>query len=649
MLFHIPSAIPHPTTLPLFGDETITVTDHMLLKKGRPYLPVMGELHYSRVPRQNWREELLKMKAGGIDVVASYVFWIHHEENEGCFDFSDNRDIRSFIELCLETGLEFCLRIGPWAHGECRNGGFPDWLCEKCAGQLRSEKEPYFGYVCRYIKNVAEQVKNLPLFGIQIENEMTKRPDYMEKLRRIVIENGLTAPLFTATAWGNASLPETLLPMFGGYPCRPWDKHIDPLPYNANYFFSHAPDACDIGTDILDNAVTASSLQFMAKFPFFTCELGGGNQISYHRRPMLNSKDVEALAICKLGSGANLLGYYMYHGGLNPKGKTYMQESKATGYPNDYPLISYDFQSPLGDNGQIRESYFRLGKIHEFIHNYGELLAPMHSVMPEEMPKDYFDTDTIRCALRTDGKGAFLFINNHLRLTKRPAYPNTTFELAFSDRTLSFTLDVPSDCCFFIPVNMDLAGLSVDHITAQPVALSQNSITLLEIEGLAPIVALTDGRKIPLTSAVTKIDGVQIILEAPKEYIPTPLTELTVTETENTLSADDMLSHLNLSDRTAEYRICWPEGTTYLVIKATGNLAAFYSNGQMISDFYLYGNTENTESWVIDVRHLAANEGILKIQPFSHEDEVTVYLEMPIPFGKHIPKVYATKDNVLYI
>ena len=34
----------------------------------------MGEFHYSRTPAAEWREELLRMKAGGIDIVASYVF-----------------------------------------------------------------------------------------------------------------------------------------------------------------------------------------------------------------------------------------------------------------------------------------------------------------------------------------------------------------------------------------------------------------------------------------------------------------------------------------------------------------------------------------------------------------------------------------------
>ncbi|MGN1346339.1 MAG: beta-galactosidase, partial [Eubacteriales bacterium] len=315
--------------LPAFGDKTITVTNRMLLKNGTPVLPVMGELHYSRVPAECWKEELQKMKDGGVDIVASYVFWIHHEESKGCFDFSGNRNLRRFVELCHEVGLDFCLRIGPWAHGECRNGGFPDWLQEECPDTLRSSDEPYIGYVRRFLCAVAEQVRGLPLIGIQVENEMTYRPEYLEEIRKIVLETGLHAPLLTATGWGQARLPETLLPMFGGYPEAPWEGHTRPLAPNNNYLFSYQREDSQIGSDLL-KAGLPSADKYEGRFPYLTCEVGGGNQVTYHRRPFFTARDIEALVLCKIGSGVNLLGYYMYHGGINPVGKTTMQESRET-------------------------------------------------------------------------------------------------------------------------------------------------------------------------------------------------------------------------------------------------------------------------------------------------------------------------------
>ena len=46
-------------------------------------------------------------------------------------DFTGRRDLRAFAELCAKHGLFVILRIGPFAHGEVRNGGLPDWLFGK--------------------------------------------------------------------------------------------------------------------------------------------------------------------------------------------------------------------------------------------------------------------------------------------------------------------------------------------------------------------------------------------------------------------------------------------------------------------------------------------------------------------------------------
>src|SRR5437868_1916013 len=95
------------------------VVDSMSLRlDGKPWVPVMGEFHYSRYPQDGWREELLKMKAGGIDIVSSYVFWIHHEEIEGKWDWSGRRDLRKFVRTAGDVGLKVAVRCGPWCHGE---------------------------------------------------------------------------------------------------------------------------------------------------------------------------------------------------------------------------------------------------------------------------------------------------------------------------------------------------------------------------------------------------------------------------------------------------------------------------------------------------------------------------------------------------
>src|SRR3974390_410653 len=160
--------------------SVLGLNSRYLMRDGKPWLPVVGEFHYTRYPESRWEEEILKMKAAGVDVVATYVFWIHHEEIEGQFDWQGRRDLRRFIELCAKHGMLVEPRIGPWDHGEVRNGGFPDWLLKK--GRPTRVNDPvYLGYVRAWYGEVARQLKGLlwkdggPVIGIQLEKEYSGR------------------------------------------------------------------------------------------------------------------------------------------------------------------------------------------------------------------------------------------------------------------------------------------------------------------------------------------------------------------------------------------------------------------------------------------------------------------------------------------
>ncbi|MBQ7470079.1 MAG: beta-galactosidase, partial [Pseudobutyrivibrio sp.] len=187
---------------------SIQVNSRYIEKDGKPWIAIMGEYHYVRDCHENWERELLKMKAGGINTVASYVFWIYHEEIEGQYDFSGDRDLRSFAKLCQKQGLSFVLRIGPWCHGEVRNGGFPDWLLKKDC-KLRDNNHEYLSLVEAWYRKIYEQVQGLffkdggPIVGIQIENELTDNSEHLGKLKEIAKSIGFDAPIWTVTGWNS--------------------------------------------------------------------------------------------------------------------------------------------------------------------------------------------------------------------------------------------------------------------------------------------------------------------------------------------------------------------------------------------------------------------------------------------------------------
>jgi beta-galactosidase len=462
--------------------STLTLDSNSLLLNGKPWTPVMGEFHFTRYPENEWREELLKMKAGGIDIVSTYVFWIHHEEIEGQFDWSGSRNLRRFIQTCQEVGLKAVVRCGPWDHGEVRNGGFPDWLLKK-GWELRSNDTNYLNKIKIFYGEIAKQLDGLfwkdggPVIGIQFENEYSGPAKHLLTLKHLGQEAGLDAPIYTRTGWNQPKgiMPfGELVPLYGVYAEGFWDRKLTPMPagYWKGFQFSkfRVDDATYAG---LPGEGGTPDPPDADQYPYLTCEIGGGMMNSYHRRILVNPKDAEATALVKLGSGSTLLGYYMYHGGVNPEGKlSTLMESQDTGYWNDMPVKNYDFQAPLGQYGQIREQYHLLRRLHLFLHEWGSDLAGMPATMPDQLPHGKDDFDTLRWSVRSDGNSGFVFVNNYQRLQVMPPKQNVQFTIRLPSGPLTFPqtpVTIPSDACLIWPFNLDLGhGVRLAWATAQP-------------------------------------------------------------------------------------------------------------------------------------------------------------------------------------
>ena len=319
---------------------------------------------------------------------------------------------------------------------ECRNGGFPDWLIDmerRGELRLRENNDKYLALVDGFYTKIGEQAAGFmykdggPVIGIQIENEYghcggpSDRAEgmaHMCMLKKMAQEKGLITPYYSATGWGGAYVPEGFLAMLGGYVDAPWAEHTHELDASENFLFKPFCDDANIGSDFSDGE---SAFTFDVNMvPYLTAELGGGLQVTAHRRTYPYAKDIEAQTVCMLGAGANLIGYYMYHGGVNPDGKySTLQESKATGYNNDLPVKSYDFQTCLRENGLPSESFYKLRKYHTFIKSVEDILAPAKVYLPSNVsePKSAEDMETLRACLRYNEEldCGFLFINNHQR------------------------------------------------------------------------------------------------------------------------------------------------------------------------------------------------------------------------------------------
>ncbi len=90
--------------------DSIAFNNFYMEQNGKPVLPVIGEFHYVRTPAEEWDQSLKKMKAAGVNIVSTYVFWNVHEPTEGKFDWSSSKDLRRFIQLCGQNNLQAIVR-----------------------------------------------------------------------------------------------------------------------------------------------------------------------------------------------------------------------------------------------------------------------------------------------------------------------------------------------------------------------------------------------------------------------------------------------------------------------------------------------------------------------------------------------------------
>lgn len=192
--------------------------------------------------------------------------------------------------------------------------------------------------------------------------------------------------------------------------------------------------------------------------------------------------DIYAIALVKLGVGNNLPGYYMYHGGTNKLGKkSTLQESKATGYANDYPILSYDFQAALSEYGEVRDQYRLLNLLHLFLQDFQEEFAPLGAVQAVNRPARE-DTVSLRYGMRTDGRSGYVFINHYQRLSVLADIEEVVID---TGNVVFPSFDVKGKISFFLPFMMKIgnSGLTLEYATAQPVCRMDHTYFLWRFRG----------------------------------------------------------------------------------------------------------------------------------------------------------------------
>ena len=289
---------------------------------------------------------------------------------------------------------------------------------------------------------------------------------------------------------------------------------------------------------------------------------------TYNYRFILPYKSIDAMANIKLASGCNFLGYYMFQGGSNPKGKhgTFMNEAQS-------PKISYDYQAALGEFGQIRESYQRLKSVHSFCRTFAETFCHMQTVLP---------------------KGASQNETVVLHMTGE--------DITFSGISLA-----PEENCI-LPFHMDLNGIDLVTATTQPITVLSDQkepvFIFLKPEGMNPVFHFED-------KAVTDQGDHTYQCCTEKEAELFRVTKLL--ETDNTIldlwkadtNARQIPVRITQTART-KYELSFPDRfmdglkDALLCVDYTGDIGSAFINGDMIND-----NFCNHSTWEIGLRTFA--------------------------------------------
>ncbi|MBR6194936.1 MAG: beta-galactosidase [Prevotella sp.] len=633
-----------------FGKK-VTWDRYSLMIDGRRVCPVMGEVHYSRIPADEWQQEIRKMKEGGVTIIAAYVFWNHVEEQEGIFRWDGQRSLRRFLEVCRDEQMPVVLRLGPFCHGEVRNGGIPDWMFTKGC-KLREENPAFLHYVELLYRQIFTQVQGLqwkdggPVVAAQFDNEYRGRGEYLMALKRTALDIGFDLPFYTRTGWPELRTPVPygeMLPLYGDYADGFWDKEV--TEGCGNYYkafnFKAFRSSTAIGTDLLgkqEEKTNAGDDQY----PYFTCELGGGMATAYHRRPYVYPEDAYSMALVKLGSGSNLLGYYMYHGGTNPEGVlntlNECQTSPGTAN-NDLPVCTYDFQAPLGEFGQPYPQYYMLRPLHIFMHDWGELLAPMEASFPSAQDLKRGEDSSLRWAVRTDGKSGFIFVNNYERFCQLSAKKDVQLEAC--GVTLP-KLTIPTGAMAIFPVNIE----GMRYATAQLVARRDGKIYLMQVSGIPVTISMAEGKTLRnvkprgtekpvyknlylLTQQQAEMFGLAAAAAQPAETAPVEWRRVKEAGPLRTVKKGKARVAEAPSEedwqQAAVYDISLPPAPSrrggLLSITYQGDCARLYADGKLVADNFQYGRPFLYGLW-----RLPAECSKLQLFILPLQKEIPVYL-----------------------
>ncbi|MEH7334389.1 beta-galactosidase [Neobacillus drentensis] len=409
-------------------------------------------IHYFRLPKAEWSEVLDKAKAGGCNTIETYIPWNFHEMNEGEWDFSGDKDLVHFFQLCAAKGLYVIARPGPYICAEWDFGGFPWWLSTKKGIQYRSSNSIFLQYVDKYFDKVIPIIEEFQLtkkgtvIMVQIENEFQAygKPDktYMEYLRDGMLARGIDVPLVTC---------------YGA---------VDGAVEFRN-FWSDAKQAAEI----LDERF-ANQPKGVMEFWIGWFEHWGGSKANQKTPEQLETECYQLLI-----NGFSAINYYMYFGGTNFDhwgGRTVGEQTFST--------TSYDYDVAIDEYLQPTRKYEVLKRFHSFTKWLEPVLTNADQRETDLKLPSYLKSQRV-----VSPYGEVIFIENHRQ-------ERVQSQALLDDETVPFTIE--ANAVLPIVRHVEVGNsFSIVTLTGQTTGFNTDKAVIYHEEGQRSFLKLQLNRK----------------------------------------------------------------------------------------------------------------------------------------------------------
>jgi hypothetical protein len=363
---------------------TVTYDDRSFLVDGRRLWLVSGSVHYFRVPRELWRDRLLKARRAGLNCIATPVAWNFHEPREGQWHMDRQRDVGAFVRLAGELGLYVILRPGPYIGAAWDFGGLPPWLAAKSGMAPRTANAAYMHYFDKYFAQVLTPLAELQVTRggniILVQNEsgyvwttMPDRLNYLGFVSQLLRRSGFEVPIITCNALSDPPVPETIETIVTAGSEVRWLKRLR----------QRQPSAPMLVTGFRQGPADVWGAEHVVRPP---------GQLA--RRAM----EV-------LGCGAQY-NYAPWYGGTNVA----FWGGRSAGGSAAYHTTSHDGDAPLAEGGGLTEKYYATRPVNLFACHMGRFLAD--AVM--DVPGVSIDDSTEVLNL-TGPRGRWAVVTNHGR------------------------------------------------------------------------------------------------------------------------------------------------------------------------------------------------------------------------------------------